>query len=87
MIINTFYTYEEVANDLIIYTWEFQHVNNDGLQVYYNEQTNDTTECVGCDTEDEFARENDVFLLRLDVILEFENLTDFAALDFGDDFE
>jgi len=87
MIIEKFYTYEELGDDLVIYSWDFKEKNQDGLLIYYNEQTDTLTECYDYDTEKEFAVENDVFLSRLDVVLEFENLTDFAALDFGDDFE
>ncbi len=70
MIIERFYTFEEIGEDLIIYSWDFQERNRDGLLIYYNEQTDTTTECVACETEKEFAKENDVFLTRWDALLE-----------------
>jgi hypothetical protein len=70
MIIEEFYTYEFEAEDLIIRKWNFQEKNDDGLLVYYNEATDLITECVEYDTEEEFAKENDVFLTQWDALLE-----------------
>ncbi len=70
MIVEQFYTYEFEAEDLIIRQWNFQEKNRDGLLIYYNEATDLITECIEYDTEEEFAKENDVFLTQWDVVIE-----------------
>jgi hypothetical protein len=78
MIVEEFYTYEFEAEDLIIRKWNFQEKNRDGLLVYYNEATDLITECVEYDTEEEFVKENDVFLTQWDVVIEN---TEFISFD------
>jgi hypothetical protein len=78
MIVEEFYTYEFEAEDLIIRKWNFQEKNRDGLLIYYNEATDLMTECIEYDTEEEFAKENDVFLTQWDVVIEN---TEFISFD------
>jgi hypothetical protein len=78
MVVEEFYTYEFEAEDLIIRKWNFQEKNRDGLLIYYNEATDLMTECIEYDTEEEFAKENDVFLTQWDVVIEN---TEFISFD------
>jgi hypothetical protein len=78
MIVEEFYTYEFEAEDLIIRKWNFQEKNRDGLLVYYNEATDLITECIEYETEEEFVKENDVFLTQWDVVIEN---TEFISFD------
>ena len=86
MIFDKFYTYEMLGEDMIIYTWQFEERNEDGLLVYYNEQNDTYTECVPYDDPDDFRKENELYLSILDIALDFEEFKEeILDVDFDDD--
>ena len=80
-----FYTFSKHNKDLHIHTWEYSHRNDDGLDVYYCEAHDKETTVVPYDNEDEFAKENDVFLNIIDIVLDETPVFEIDLVDWDTD--
>jgi hypothetical protein len=63
-----FYTYQFIDGDLIIYTWLYLELWGDDEAAYTHPAGGEVTYVKTYNTEEEFEKENDVFLDRLDAV-------------------
>jgi hypothetical protein len=70
-----FYTYQFIDGDLIIYTWTYLELWGDNEAAYTHPAGGEVTYVKTYNTEEEFEKENDVFLDRLDAVYHALGLT------------